>query len=216
MTQPRHYNEKDLFERYYAVQYRHFDARTEDNIRRHGVRVSGVPSIDVNIERYEVISELTIDSMFELWRRGVTVRVVNYSDTEEIYDIIHRHLLACAEYLQNSVNRSSVTLVKELVELDKFASVVYDKAKSIFTDKERAAVQAPGFSAIQEINFFNILNSDYSRVETVRVVDGKEKAVRSREGDRKTIPVREREDLSQVFIEHIDRIGGVGAGYGKK
>lgn len=210
MAQPLHYDHRDLFDRYYRVSYRHFDSRSPDHIRRYGVRVSGVPSIDSTIEKYEVESELTIDSMFEMWRKGVTIKVRNYLDSAEIYEIIQRHLVTTAEFLRGSINGSNRELLKDMMDLDKFAAVVYDKAKTIFTDQERAAVDKSNFAGLQTINFFNILNKNYSRIEEVTVKKDGTEVIKKAVTNTRQAPVREREDLSSVFIDQIERLGGIG------
>lgn len=216
MTQPLHYDHRDLFERYYAVRYRHFESRTPDQLRRYGVRVSGVPQIDASIEKYEVDSELSIDGMFELWRKNVTIKVVNYADCAEIYEIIQRHLVKTGEFIRFTINGSNKELLEDMVDLDKFATVVYDKAKSVFTDRERAAVHSHAFAGIQTINFFNILNKGYSKIDTISVTAAGETVVKKTVTDTKAAPVRERDDLSKLFIEQMERAGTLGGIHGKQ
>lgn len=216
MNQKLHYDHRDLFERYYAVRYRHFQSRSPENLRRYGVRVSGVPSIDATIESYEIDSELSIDAMFEMWRKGVTVKVANYQDCAEIYEIIQRHLVKTGEFIRFTINGSNKELLEDLVDLDKFASIVYDKAKSIFTEQERAAVHSHAFAGIQTINFFNILNKGYSKIETVSVTASGEQVAKKTVTDHRQAPVREREDLSKLFIEQMERAGTLGGIHGKQ
>ncbi len=210
MDVPRYYDERDLFNRYYQVRFRHIASRSAESIRAYGIRSSGIPSIDSSISNYMVTSELTINQMFEYWRKGVEIRVVNYQDTAEIYEIIQHHLTTTADFIRGSVNASRKELLVDMVDLDKFASVVYDKAKTIFTDRERASVHSHAFAGIQTINFFNILSKDYTRTEEIRVKDGKKEVVtKAATLDNKRAPVRARDDLSKVFIDHLDRTGGL-------
>lgn len=211
MAAKLYYDERDLFGRYYPVRYRYHDGRSIESLRTYGVRSSGISSIDAEAANYMVDTELTIDQMFEMWRKGVTIRLVNYNDSAEIYEIIERHLNAVADLVRHTVNSSNKSLLIDMVDLDKFASVIHDKAKSIFTDRERAAVHSHSFAGIQTINFFNILNKDYANIEEVAVSKtGKEIVTKKNQISHAKAPVREREDLSKVFIEHLERVGGLG------
>lgn len=212
MDQPLFYDERDLWERYYEVAFRHFDTMTPGRLERFGQRVSGIPEYDREISTYTVTSFLTIDQMFELWRSGATVRVVNYADTAEIYEIIQRHLVVCAESIQNSINGRSTELMKDLIELDKFATVVYDKAKSIFTEQERQLVRNRSFSIGGNINMFNIFKTPLKRVDRVTVTkDGVEKPIMIADEQAKPSDVKDRNSLNDVFSEHLNRMGGLKA-----
>lgn len=205
----------DLFDRYYEVSYRHFDSRTPEQIRRNGFRTSGIPEIDKSIMTYEVRSELTINAMFELWRTGVTIRILKFDDSAEIYEIIQRHIVLTADAIKGQINGPNHELLTDMVDLDRFASVVYGKAKSIFTEQERNAVINNSFLGMQSINFFNILNKDYSEISEIRVDQNGKRVVKETSPKLKTAPVRERTDLSSVFVEQMERAGGLGGNHGK-
>lgn len=205
----------DLFDRYYEVAYRHFDSRTPEQIRRNGFRTSGIPEIDKSIMTYEVRSELTINSMFEMWRSGVTIRILNYQDSAEIYEIIQRHIVLTADAIKGQINGPNKELLTDMVDLDRFASVVYGKAKTIFTDQERNAITSNSFTGLQGINFFNILNKDYGEITEVKVDQNGKRSIKETRSKTRTAPVRERVDLSSVFVEQLDKIGGLGGNNGK-
>jgi len=212
IKQPLKMDHTDLFERYYHVRFKHLDSRTPEQIRRTGVRISGVPEIDRDASKYEVDSELTIDQMFELWRNGATVKLVNYDDSAEIYQIIQRHIVRTAEAVKYAINGVSRELLVDMVDLDKFASVVYSKASSIFTDMERKAIHSHTVAGLPQINALNILGSSGSKVTSIRQgADGKEIIERERMPSRKEAPIRERTAMAEDFAERIERIGGIGA-----
>lgn len=78
----------------------------------------------------EVVSTMiTIDTMVEYHRRGISIEVMNYDDTKKIYECIQKHLNAWKTHLQTSVNLLHNPPVEDLVELDRFANKIYDKAK---------------------------------------------------------------------------------------
>lgn len=145
-----------LFDRYFLVRMNYLNSRSVDQLRRFGQRVSGIPEIDRHLDRQEIITELSVNAMFEKFRSGVTIKLVNYSDSAEVYRIIHAHLIRWAEYLAGGVNVGSAPL-EDLVELDRFASVVYDKAVNVFSEQERSSALAGTFMRVQSINFNNVL-----------------------------------------------------------
>lgn len=199
-----------MYEKYYKVRINYFQSLTPEEMRRKGIRVSGIERYDEGIPHRTVESEYTIAMMFSKWKTGLTISVINYADTAEIYQIIHDHLVACAHFLSNglAVNGSDTEMVKDLIELDKFASVVYDKAKSIFTEQERAAVYNHHLGGVQSINFFNIMKRSYSTPEKVIKGPMGEEIIRISEEKSNPKPgVRERESLQNVFIDNLTRAG---------
>lgn len=212
MSKHKLYNDyRDLWEQYYPVRFRHFEAVSEDRIARFGTRVSGIGEIDREIERYMVESELSINQMLEFHRKGSIIRLINYDDSAEIYEIIQRHLIHAMEHIRSSVNGYDKDLLKDLIELDQFATVVYDKAKSIFTDRERAALYSNTLGKLQTLNYFNILkNRTYSTIDNVKVTKNGETKTMVSQHQHTNGEVKERSSMSDVFAEHLSRIGGLG------
>lgn len=200
----------ELFDRYFHVRYSHFHAKTSEQLQRQGVRVSGIPELDDSVDRDIVDSELNINGMFELFCRGVTIRVVKYADTAEIYRIIQMHLKTWLEHLATSVNVGDPEVIRELIELDRFASTVYDKAASVFTEMERVQLKNPRFGVVQPINFFNILKRNYAEVTQVRRGPyGEEIISLSETTDQPNVEeVKPRESLQDAFVHHMNIISG--------
>jgi len=194
---------KDLWDRYYTVKMLYLHSRSVEQVRRYGVRISGVDEIDRYLDRQEITTQLNIDSMFEKHRQGVTIRVLRYEDTAEIYNVIHSHLIAWAEYLSTGVNIGNAPL-KDLIELDAFASVVYDKAKSVFSKEEKVSALASNFTNVQTINFKNILAREVKETETRMTPSGLE--VVTINNDKPFFP--DRESMKEVFTDQINRIQG--------
>lgn len=194
---------KDLWDRYYTVKMLYLHSRSVEQVRRYGVRISGVDEIDRYLDRQEITTQLNIDSMFEKHRQGVTIRVLRYEDTAEIYNVIHSHLIAWAEYLSTGVNIGNAPL-KDLIELDAFASVVYDKAKSVFSKEEKVSALASNFTNVQTINFKNILAREVKETETRMTPSGLE--VVTINNNKPFFP--DRESMKEVFTDQINRIQG--------
>lgn len=205
----RKYDDRDLFERYYWVRFRYSEARTVEDLRRHGTMVSEHDWVNRHVESHFVDSELTIDAMFEMWRRGVSVRVKNYDDTAEIYDIIQYHLEQCSEAMRTGVNRRSPELMKDLVDLDEFASVVYKKASSVFSEQTRRRVRQGDMDLGDMITSFNIFKSDERKIKEVkRDSTGKEHTVYEKTNEEKLTAIKERQSMGDIFTEHLSRTGG--------
>lgn len=120
---------KDL----YLISLPEMYLRTEEDIRTRGTTTTGDPQLDAVMHSRYVKAYRTIDQLFELYRQGVNAYVVNYSDTEKIYYAIQAHLSCWYNYLQIGLNLSN-TPFDDLMALDRFASVVYDKAKFVFDE----------------------------------------------------------------------------------
>lgn len=171
LPEQKEYTADDLFDRYFWVKVNTLANMNQLQLRDFGMRVSGVPEIDAQLENQETRCQWNIDMMFEKWRRGITVRVMHYPDTVIIYDIIQAHLHKWAEHLQTAVNTGNAPL-KDLIELDQFSAVVYDKAKTLFSMQERRSAIASSFANIKSLNFTNILKRSTSRPNTVILADG--------------------------------------------
>ena len=164
----KHPDGNDLWEKYYAVRYNRFNSRSTEDVRLRGVPYTGIKQLDQAYYHDEVNTFANIDSIFELWRKGVSVRIKDYNDTAEIYTIIHRHLLAWADYLSRAIHTGNAP-IKDLVELDQFASVVYDKAVSVFNENERRIGMAANLLGSQKLNFSNILKRSATEAKMMTV-----------------------------------------------
>lgn len=195
----------DLWDRYFTVRMHYLRSRSVEHVRRYGARVSGNPEIDRLLPNQEIITQLNIDAMFEKFRTGVTIRVVNYDDTAEIYRIIHHHLVAWAEYMTRGVNVAAAPL-KDLIELDMFAEAVYDKARSVFSNEVRQSALSNNFRNIQQINFHNILQRANTRQEVRRTSSGAEVTeVQNGAAANKALPVRP--SMKDLFVREADAMG---------
>jgi hypothetical protein len=70
----------------------------------------------------------------EYWDQGVTVGIVNETDTKRIYEFISNHLLAWKQILDTGLNTRGAPL-EDLVKLDQFANAVYRHARYQFTQE---------------------------------------------------------------------------------
>lgn len=197
---PSRITDTAIWENYYRVRMNYLHSRPMEHLKKYGTRISGIEEIDKQLDRQMIETEMTIDMMFEKWRSGVTIHVVNYDDTAEIYKIIQAHLVTWAEYLTHGVNVGDAPL-KDLMELDKFAAVVYDKAVSVFSAEEQNMALAHNFMNVQSINFFNVLKRRHTDIST-KVSDTGVEVVRIEKEDKK---LPERNSMKDIFNAEINR-----------
>lgn len=129
-----HPNIRALFEALYMVRMPEMYLRTEDDVRARGTPTTGDLEVDMALQNSMVRAYRTINQIFELWKLGVDIAVINYDDTRKIYEAIQKHLLTWREYIHKEFQLHLCPLA-ELIELDKFANTVYDKARYVFSDE---------------------------------------------------------------------------------
>lgn len=127
----KHKNIRAIWEDLYFISLPEMYLRTEEDIRSRGTMTTGDSNLDNALQKQYAQAYRTIDQMFELYRQGVAIYVVKYEDTEKIYNAIQNHLTSWFNYLCNGLNLYGAPF-EDLLELDKFASIVYDKAKFVF------------------------------------------------------------------------------------
>lgn len=103
-----------------------------ESAKARGVPTSGDEGIDGVMMGQMTRTYKTINELFEFWRKGAEIEVINYDDTKKMYDAIQTHLRNWLSYLSKGVYLNTCPF-DDLLELDQFASVVYDKSKFVFT-----------------------------------------------------------------------------------
>lgn len=131
-----------LFEPRFAVKVPPLALRTLEDIKEFGQFTTGDPVMDREINRADVRCMLNIAKMESIFRKGHSVKVVNYSDTKTIYDYITNHLTWFKEFMLSGENRplGFDETLDDLIYLDKFASSVYIHAKHFFDSPEAMSV----------------------------------------------------------------------------
>lgn len=119
-----------LFTRKFYCRVPNLQTRSVEHIRYFGTPFSGDPRFDLQMSREVVDRYLTIVQMVEFHNEGINIAVKDYNDTKKIYDIIVEHL---KDWERKVIRDGQIHPVvsKDLIMLDAFAKVVYDKAKYI-------------------------------------------------------------------------------------
>ena len=206
------YSSDDLWSRYFKVRMSYLHSRSVDYIRQYGIRISDNDEINQQLDSQEIITQLNINLMFEKWRAGVTINLVNYADCVKVYEIIHAHLVTCADFMANQINSQNLPL-QDLIQLDEFASKIYDKARPIFTQQERISALATNFQNAQAFNFANILKRSQAGQtteeltnQTTILANGVEVSRIKSEEEKPAYP--DRVSYKEVFATDLARIEG--------
>ncbi len=121
-----------IWEHLYAVAIPQRFMIDTESARARGVPTTGDEAVDGVLMGEMTRTYRTINDLFELWRKGAEIEVINYDDTKKMYDAIQLHLRAWVDYLQRGIYLSTCPF-DDLLELDQFAGIVYDKSKFVFT-----------------------------------------------------------------------------------
>lgn len=181
----------DIWERVWRCLVSQNQTTSEAYYKLFGRPSSGYKSIDSQCKDQYVDTVLTIDKMVEYFKAGVSIQVVKYEDTEQIYQIIERHLQAWANMLNHGVNIGDAP-IEDLIAMDQFAHAVYDKAKYIIKNEVATSV------FMQKLTSFTSL-SKATIMSDLRPVD------MTRESEEAKYP--EREDLSKIFKNNVVGFG---------
>lgn len=118
----------------YHVTYNFLNARSINDVKARGVRVTGIKRFDNEVKHEVVRAWLSINEMLGLYKRGIDVGIINRSDVVKIYEAVQDHLYEAISSTKQSIN-VPVKILEDLVDLDKFARSIYDHAKFDFSQK---------------------------------------------------------------------------------
>lgn len=121
-----------LWEDLYPARIPWVDDLPDNYLKEFGLPLSGDRDVDQTVYRQWNRVEISIDSMIEKYKRGITVRIINHDDTKTIYDAITHHLNLWKRLISNGTN-VGIAPIEELILMDEFAGVVYPHAKEHFT-----------------------------------------------------------------------------------
>lgn len=76
----------------------------------------------------EIETLLTVNHLFEIWKNGYSPTVTNASDCVEIFNAVTNHLQQWVGYLNQGIQVSDAPF-EELIDMDKFADVIYSYAR---------------------------------------------------------------------------------------
>lgn len=183
-----------IWEYLYKVRIPTLQSRTIEDIRKYGVRMSGIAAIDRDTDKDMMTTMLSVAVMANYYKEGVPIRVCSQKDVKEIYDSISAHIHAWKSRLERGINIGDAP-IDDLILLDKFANVIYEHAKYQFTEETVSSFLIQGLNVVQGIgaqNFFK--HNPYSNLNMSSREPG---VTRINAEDPTTLP--ERETLGEFF-----------------
>lgn len=122
-----------IFNDLYMCRVPVFRSRTVEDIEMFGTPASGDSEYDKTMLNERRAMMLTINQMVEYYKRGVVIGLMKTEDSKKIYEVIIDHLKLWQDTLTRSPNvRPDNEVLDDLVQLDKFASAVYQHAQHFF------------------------------------------------------------------------------------
>jgi hypothetical protein len=158
-----------IFSRLFMCRVTNIQSMSVEYIEKFGMPASGYEQYDKETANELVTRMLSINDMVEYFRNGVTVHVVNFKDTKEIYERISDHLNLWKQKLENSFHVKDAP-IDDLLLLDKFANVVYKYAAPQFTTEMVDSLIARRMSSAMKFNRQNILSPLKNKV--INPIDG--------------------------------------------
>lgn len=123
---------KPIFERYYMVGIRFKDTMSIEDVKKFGVPTVGIKEHDERVMNDLCDRYMKICEMVEYYKNGIPLVVRNPKETEDIYNVINAYLRGWHDFLEGSINTGNVP-IDDLVNLDRFASSVYEHAVNYFS-----------------------------------------------------------------------------------
>lgn len=127
-----------------------------EHLRNFGYPTSMDRRQDQQIQNAPEDCMLCINQMFEYWKDGIQVKLVKYSDSKKVYEHIEGYLAAWKRELEIILDVSKAPL-EDLMQLDEFARVVYDKAKYNFPKTEIDSILSRRMGSLLKFGKGNIL-----------------------------------------------------------
>ena len=155
-----HYNDlvKKIWEWLYMCTVPVLQSRSIEDIRANGFIMSGDKQLDKELMNDRLRRYMTINHMVEFFEKGVTIGVVHYNDTKEIYETVQSYLAVWYDRLKHGVNIREAP-ISDLLTLDKFATAVYPHAKPFFTPEILQSDFARHFMDTQRVAVSNLFTN---------------------------------------------------------
>lgn len=145
-----------IWDRLFMCRIPNLQTMSEEYIRFFGMPTTGDPGIDKEMSNQLITTMISIAKMVEYSKDGISIRVVKTEDVKTIYEFISLHLQAWKHQISNGINIGNAP-IDDLIAMDSFANIVYDKAKFQFTRTMADSIMTrylSNSSKINKTNFF--------------------------------------------------------------
>lgn len=147
-----------LWEILYEVRLSDIGSRNLEELKMFGHPVSGIKEIDMYLKHNPIDRWMCIADMVDYYREGIPIRLINHSDTKEIYEAITEHIYAWRNVCEYGVNQNNAPL-EDLVWMDQFAEKVYGHASNYIDKSVREHLVMSDFGGGHELNAMNIFTN---------------------------------------------------------
>lgn len=204
-----------MYEEYYWVKFSYLLSRTQEQLALRGIRSSEYDQFNKSIDKEVTTTQLNISQIFELHQRGVSVSLVNYNDSAKVYEVVHTHLKHCKEYIASAIHMADEEFIRELIELDLFASCIYEKAVNVFSDEDVYNFNTTSMPFAQRLNSMNVFKRQQNKIIAVTTNSGNTVVTTQQDPNDKP-KILERNTLRDTFSSHLDQLSGWRSEHGKK
>jgi hypothetical protein len=150
---------KDIWEYLFLARVPYLQSRTIAEMKKYGVRLSGVKSEDANIKNEWLTTYMSIAQMVDYHKDGVPVRIVDPSELPKMYEFISRHLTLWKHQLEVGINIGDAP-IDDLVAMDNFATTLYDQAVHQFTREIAESAMAKHLLGLTSLNRQNLFRKE--------------------------------------------------------
>ena len=126
----KHPNLDKLFKDLYRIRVPMVDTLSDYDVKHRGLPTTGDEKVDKAMLQEPTVVYKTINQIFEMYRAGVQISIVDFDDTRAIFDAVETHLQAWLRWLKNGVYLHQVPF-DDLLDLDTFASTLHENAKHV-------------------------------------------------------------------------------------
>lgn len=199
-----------LFNKRFQVRIPDQATRSLEEIKQFGVPTTGDPVIDREMSKDWGMRYLCIAEMEDIFNRGYDVKVLRYSETKVIYELISNHLLEFRRFFETVMNnRVPDETIEELIRLDKFAAAVYEPAKHLFTREIAQSILGRHLQERRQSTFLSksMFNKHVTPAGTETTNENKTMAPGDVEG-KPTSDAPERVSMVSMFQRQRTTIGG--------
>jgi hypothetical protein len=152
-------NVNNLWDYYFRVKVPYLATRSPTELKYYGTTLTGVKSMDNDIPNQEIITMMPICRMVDLFKEGISIKILHAPDVETIYNYISQHLNYWINELEKGINIRGAP-IEDLILMDKFANEVYSHAKYHFTKNVVDCLFASKLMETQSLNSFNFFKNN--------------------------------------------------------
>lgn len=171
----RKYSGKELidkmFKYYYKVRVPYLATKSVEELNLFGLTNTGVKDVDLSLANERITTYATIEQLIELYKKHVTIFIVDETDSIEIYNVINEHISNWHEFLKHSMNADKVP-IEDLATMDEFAKEVLKFIRGNNLHLLSQTETSSFFDYFRELRGFSV-NSIVRGVESIDLLEQK-------------------------------------------